>query len=146
MNEKDMPIGVGVLVVKDGRILCGIRTDNGQVCGPGGHIEQGEDPAHAAQRELQEEFGIKPLSLIPVGCLDGSGGAYRPTKVFLCKDFEGEVNTDDSEMALPYFASIKELQNHNLDIHPAFEDSIKLLLKTLEGEKDNESSGNTEGD
>lgn len=146
MNEKDMPIGVGVLVVKDGRILCGIRTDNGQVCGPGGHIEQGEDPAQAAQRELQEEFGIKPLSLIPVGCLDGSGDAYKPTKVFLCKSFDGEVNTDDTEMTLPYFASIDDLQNHNLDIYPAFEDSIKMLLKTLEGEKDDEPSGNAEGD
>ncbi len=72
-----------------------------------------------------------PYQLLPVGCLDGSEGSYRPTKVYLCKNFDGEVNTDDAEMTLPHFASIKELQNQSLDIHPAFEDSIRLLLKKL---------------
>lgn len=131
MNEKDMPIGVGVLVVKDSKFLCGIRTDNGQICGPGGHIEKGETPEQAAGRETQEEFGIKPLSLIPLGCLEDPKGGYRPTKVFLCKEFGGEVDTDDEEMVFPRFVSFGEVKKSSLDLHPAFEDSIKLLIQKM---------------
>jgi len=42
--------GVGVLVITDGKVLTGIRTDGKGICGPGGHIEPGEDPETAARR------------------------------------------------------------------------------------------------
>lgn len=41
--------GCGVIVIKDGKILIGERKDNGQICGPGGHIEIGETPEDAAR-------------------------------------------------------------------------------------------------
>ena len=53
------PTGCGVIVVKDGKILVGTRKDNGLICGPGGHIEQGETPEEAAIRETREEFEEK---------------------------------------------------------------------------------------
>ena len=60
MAEKDIPFGVSVLAVKDGRILCGKRSDNGMICGPGGHMKVGETPYAAAIRKATEEFDIHP--------------------------------------------------------------------------------------
>lgn len=34
---------------------------------PGGHVEAGETPEQAAFRETEEEFGISPKELIPLG-------------------------------------------------------------------------------
>lgn len=132
MNNKDLPIGVGVIVVNDGRILCGIRTDNGLICGPGGHIAKGESPVRAAVRETVEEFGIAPKSLVEIGSIDSPDDGYRPTKVFLCKSYSGEPETDDKEMTFPYWASIDDLQNKDLKLFPAFEDSIGLLIHKIE--------------
>ena len=131
MNKNDLPIGVGVLVVQDGKILCGIRTDNGLVCGPGGHIEKGEKPEQAARREAKEEFGILPQKLVSIGCIDSPDDGYNPTQVFLCREFEGEPDTDDEEMTFPYYASIEELQDSDLKLFPAFEDSLGLLLHKI---------------
>lgn len=44
MNKNDTPYGVGVLVVKDGIFLCGLRSDTGEICVPGGHVGKDEDP------------------------------------------------------------------------------------------------------
>lgn len=131
MSNKDLPIGVGIIVVQDGKILCGIRTDNGLVCGPGGHIEKGEKPEQAARREAKEEFGITPKKLISVGYIDSPDDGYNPTQVFLCQDYDGEVNTDDKEMTFPYFAGIEELQDSDLKLFPAFEDSLGMLLHKI---------------
>lgn len=40
-EDADTSCGVGVLVVQDGRFLCGTRLKDGSVGGPGGHIEAG---------------------------------------------------------------------------------------------------------
>lgn len=64
-DAADTDRGVGVLVMQDGRFLCGTRLKGGSVGGPGGHIEAGESPEDAAIRETQEEFGITPKDLMP---------------------------------------------------------------------------------
>jgi 8-oxo-dGTP diphosphatase len=61
MREYIPRVGVGVIVVRDGRILLGLRkSDHG--CGewafPGGHLEFGESPEICAKRELEEETGL----------------------------------------------------------------------------------------
>ncbi len=68
-EEDDTPTAAAVIVINDGKILCGVRKDNGLICGPGGHIEAGEAPIQAAIREAQEEFGITPLSLSRLGTI-----------------------------------------------------------------------------
>lgn len=55
-------MGVGVLIVKDGRILLGKRKNshgNDEYGGPGGHLEYGETAEQTALREISEECGIK---------------------------------------------------------------------------------------
>lgn len=55
-------IGVGVLVLKEGRILLGKRTGahgEGTYAAPGGFVECGETLEEALRREVREEAGIE---------------------------------------------------------------------------------------
>lgn len=55
-------IGVGVCVIKDGRVLMGKRLNAhgaGNWAFPGGHLEFGETLAQCAAREVAEETGLK---------------------------------------------------------------------------------------
>lgn len=46
-------------IIHDGKMLMGVRTDNGKWTEPGGHLEAGETPLQGAIREVREEAGIK---------------------------------------------------------------------------------------
>jgi len=55
-------VGVGVLVVRDGNVLLGLRRGShgaGTWSPPGGHLEFGEDPIDCVRREAFEEAGIE---------------------------------------------------------------------------------------
>jgi len=61
MSEDKVRVGVGVIVVRDGKVLLGLRkSEHGKgVWGfPGGHLEYGESPEECASRELEEETGM----------------------------------------------------------------------------------------
>ena len=120
---------VAVLVVKDGKILCGKRRDGEGICGPGGHIESGETPDNALIREALEEFNIIPLSFIPIGIQTSSTGLYHTTKIYLAPDFYGEPKADGEEMLDEGWLSISELNKREL--FKPFADSIDLLLDEL---------------
>lgn len=108
-KPEDTNRGVGVLVVKDGKVLFGRRTGEGTICGPGGHIEYGETPEQAAVRETKEEFGIVPRDLTAIVKMkDGVNGCLT-SQVYLCTDFEGEPFCDGFEMSSPEFASLEDL-------------------------------------
>ena len=117
-EPKDLPTGVGVLVVKDGKILVGTRKDNGLVCGPGGHMQEDEKPEDSAKRETLEEFGIFPLELHEMSGFDG--------RQFWCDCFSGKVKTDDVEMTDPKWVTIRELAGMDL-----FEPFKKALIEYL---------------
>lgn len=54
--------GVGVVIVKDGKVLFGKRLNahgDGTWSTPGGHIEYGETFEECARREVLEETGMK---------------------------------------------------------------------------------------
>lgn len=58
----DPKVGVGVLVVHDGRVLLVRRVmepEAGRWGLPGGYLDAGEDPRQAAAREAAEEAGIR---------------------------------------------------------------------------------------
>ena len=103
MNQKPkVGIGVGVVVIKEGKILLGLRHSDpekadselhgeGTWTMPGGKIEFGEDPHQTAVREVLEETGmrIKPSHLISVSS-EKVPDAHFITLGFLCEHFEGE--------------------------------------------------------
>lgn len=134
-DAADTDYGVGVLVVQDGRFLCGTRLKGGSVGGPGGHIEVGESPEDAAIRETREEFGITPKDLMPVAFLSDLKPPYCPSHVFLCTDFDGSIRCADGEMASPGFITaekVAELSTQNPErLFPPFAQSITALLDVL---------------
>lgn len=134
-DAADTDYGVGVLVVQDGRFLCGTRLKGGSVGGPGGHIEAGESPEDAAIRETREEFGITPKDLMPVAFLSDLKPPYCPSHVFLCTDFDGSIQCADGEMSSPGFITaekVAELSTQNPErLFPPFAQSITALLDVL---------------
>lgn len=135
VDATDTDYGVGVLVVQDGRFLCGTRLKGGSVGGPGGHIEAGESPEDAAIRETQEEFGITPKDLMQIAFLSDLKPPYCPSHVFLCTDFDGSIQCADGEMSSPGFITaekVAELFAQNPErLFPPFAKSITALLDVL---------------
>ena len=61
MDRIKFYVGVGCMVIRNNKILLGLRdSDEGKDTWaiPGGHIEYGESPIDAAHRELLEEVGM----------------------------------------------------------------------------------------
>ena len=115
--------GVGVIVIQGGKVLTGRRTDDGLICGPGGHIEPGETPEDAAIREAQEEFGITPKNMTPLGQLD----RYDRPHVFLCTEYDGEPQCQSVEMVQADWMTFDELGKAASGLFPAFKASLGLI-------------------
>jgi 8-oxo-dGTP diphosphatase len=61
MSDRPL-VGVGVLVMKDGKVLLGRRKNAhgaGEYASPGGHLEQLESFEGCARREVREETGLE---------------------------------------------------------------------------------------
>ena len=65
--EKERPkIGIGVCVIKEGKVLFGKRKNahgEGSWCFPGGHLEWNENIEDCARREVLEETGLSIKNL-----------------------------------------------------------------------------------
>ena len=128
--------GVGVIIVQGEKILTATRIDGdaggyGEICGPGGHIEHGELPIQAARRETEEEFGILPLNMKPLGTVEDKEGNATKSYVFVASGYTGMVHCDDTEMREPVWRSLDELYSiENLMFKP-FKDSLALLLERM---------------
>jgi len=60
--DKKPKVGVGVIVIKDNKVLLGKRKGShgeGSWCFPGGHLEFNESLENCAKRETLEETGIE---------------------------------------------------------------------------------------
>ena len=138
-TPEDTKACVGVLVVSQGRVLSGTRKTefgHGLICGPGGHIKDGESPKQAAFREAEEEFGISPKELIPLGRGPMEPDTGIEPYIFLCTEFEGEPNCVDGEMADPQFRTLEEIELLTPSLFQPFADDVKLLKAILRGERD----------
>ena len=138
-TPEDTKACVGVLVVSKGRVLSGTRKTefgHGLICGPGGHIKDGESPKQAAFREAEEEFGISPKELIPLGRGPMEPDTGIEPYIFLCTEYEGEPNCVDGEMADPQFRTLEEIELLTPSLFQPFADDVKLLKAILRGERD----------
>lgn len=114
-----------VIVVHDGKVLCARRVDTNELCGPGGHIEEGESSEEAALREAQEEFNIVPLNIIPLGRFEASSEAYCNSTVYFTDQYIGTPKADGAEMYNEQWLSLEELKGEKL--FPPFLESIDML-------------------
>lgn len=100
---------MGVLLVKDGKVLLGKRHQDpnkadselhgeGSWTCPGGGVEFRERPADTAVRETEEETGIKvgKVSMISV-TNDMVEDAHFITLGYLAEDFEGEAEVREPD-------------------------------------------------
>jgi 8-oxo-dGTP diphosphatase len=66
MEDKRPKVGVGVIVVKDGKVLLGERLAShgaGTWAIPGGHVEFNETFEETAKREVEEETGLTDVEV-----------------------------------------------------------------------------------
>jgi 8-oxo-dGTP diphosphatase len=62
MSELRPKVGVGIMVLKNGKVLFGKRKNahgDGEYSFPGGHLEHGESIIDCAKREVVEETGVE---------------------------------------------------------------------------------------
>lgn len=138
----DTKRGVGVIIMNGDRVLCGVRSDNGQICGPGGHIRDDETPEQAAVRETQEEFGVTPTGLTVIGhTTPAPGSADCPSTVYLAAGFAGTIHTDHEEMNGAIWATPDELTKAAL--FEPFKESLKFLDFSADKREDGAPIGNT---
>ncbi len=110
-DKKKMGIGVGVMLLKEGKMLLGKRHDDPEKASsalhgegtwtiPGGKLDFGESFEDGAEREVLEETGIQVdkenLKLISISN-DRVETAHFATMGFLCEKFEGEPQTREPE-------------------------------------------------
>lgn len=103
-KPKKFGVGVGVMVLKEGKVLLGRRHDDPEKASsllqgqgtwtmPGGKVDFGEKLADCACRETLEETGLivdkQKLKVISISD-DLKDTAHFTTVGFLCEAFEGE--------------------------------------------------------
>ena len=85
---------------------------------PAGRIEENENPEYAAQRELEEETGIRANNIeFLTSCYPSAGYTNEKIYIYLATDFSyGKQHLDDTEEIL----SIEKIH---------IEDCVKLILE-----------------
>ena len=141
MDNKNVRAGIGMLVMKNNKILLGKRNvdpekasselhGEGTWTMPGGKIHFGEKIQDAAIRELKEEIGIIPKRLRVVSVTNEiRSDAHFVTIGFLCDVFENEPKvTEPEEITEWKWFSPDKLPN------PIFPPSLKLLQNYIKKE------------
>jgi len=132
-DGQDKIEAVGVLVIENGKILTGTRKMGkgiGTICGPGGHIERGEDAKTAARRETFEEFNIIPKDLMYLGRTEIGDGSLTPN-IFLCTRYAGVPQCDGNEMDGLVWRDMNELYAFEDKLFKPFYNSLKLLEEKI---------------
>ena len=98
-----------------------LRQHSGQIAFPGGKVDEGETPCRAALREAQEEIGLDPKHVQPIGYLDpyltGTGFRILPVVALVMPPFELLVNAsevhDTFEVPLVFLMQPDNHQRHS---------------------------------
>lgn len=75
-----------------------LGTQPGEICFPGGRIEEGEDPEQAAVRETMEELCVREEQIEVIGTLEkvsGPGGTALYAFVGFLREYEGSYSKDE---------------------------------------------------
>jgi len=103
MSSLKVGVGIGIMILKDSKILLGKRHEDpekadselhgeGTWTMPGGKMDFGESFEETARREVLEETGIKIKKMKLISLTnDAVKDAHFITIGMLCEDFEGEA-------------------------------------------------------
>jgi 8-oxo-dGTP pyrophosphatase MutT (NUDIX family) len=98
-------VGVTAVIVRDGAVLLGRRSDDGALTPITGIVDPGEEPADAARREALEEAGVAIRAVrlawvhqIPRVTYDNGDQSDYLDLTFLCEWISGEPYPADGEM------------------------------------------------
>ena len=107
-------LGVGVMIIKEGKILLGLRNPNKEKASselqgqgtwtmPGGKVEFMEKLVDAAKRELEEETSLKATKL-DLFCIsdDMTNTAHSVTVGFIVREYTGEAKAMEPETILEW--------------------------------------------
>lgn len=109
--------GVGVLLIDNGKILLGLRTDNHTWGSPGGGVEDGESPIDAVIREVKEEtnLDITALNLTFVARnYSYNEGVIWNSFVFVCHWSQGDMKPQPEEVSELKWVPIESLWDYIL--------------------------------
>ena len=100
-----------------------------------GHVDPGEVPLEAAERELTEELGLREVVLEEIFCLEASvDTGYEFINVFLCRE-NSTVSVDQEEIIALRWCRSYELQSwieNDPDIFTSVFKTILTYLRKLE--------------
>jgi 8-oxo-dGTP pyrophosphatase MutT (NUDIX family) len=108
-----MPAVTAVVFNDSGEVLLQQRADSGEWGLISGIMEPGEEPSHAAIREVQEEAGLEAVPERIAGVYSGPDFLIRYKNgdeviyldiVFVCRSLGGQPRVNDEEsLAIQYF-------------------------------------------
>jgi 8-oxo-dGTP pyrophosphatase MutT (NUDIX family) len=131
-----MKPGVAVLAVDEegfARLVRTFRYAVGKECVEvvQGAVEEGEEPAEAARRELKEELGAEAGELTDLGLIDAiTSQVFSPARVFLARALTfGEPETESTETLEPFKVKFEEAVRMVMDGEITQGTSCALILK-----------------
>jgi len=130
---------IAVVVHPDGRLLMGLRTDDGYWDFPGGYMNLGENAAYTAVREAREETGLEvtPERLLGVFApaepwtYPNGDQVYSVASLFRCRLVGGSEQADQVETARIGWFTPEEVRV--MPVHPMVETLNRAVLDCLEG-------------
>lgn len=129
---------VGLIICKDNKILLQKRADDGYWGIHGGGMDLGENYVDALYREIKEEINIKPINPKLYGIFSGKktyhvypnkDEIYAINHVFICEEYEGNIQFNDQEVIECKWFDIDNLPNTITDIDISV---LRHLKKYLE--------------
>ena len=144
-KTKGTKLGVGVLVVRDDKVLLGKRCGKhmpGFYAAPGGHLETGETFAECAKREVLEETGlnISTIKFLMIGNYEFNSAHYVDVDMVAhCEEGEPTVLEPDKvqdwqwysfdNLPSPMFIVTKRMIQAYQGGYTADEQSVNEILK-----------------
>lgn len=110
-----------ILIDKENRLLLQLRQDNNCWSLAGGSLELGESLEQVAKRELFEETGLAANSLELFNVYSGEQFYYKyphgdevyvVVSAYICRDYEGELRREESEVLELKFFKLNELPSN----------------------------------
>jgi ADP-ribose pyrophosphatase YjhB (NUDIX family) len=149
--NKDLDITVHVFVVYQNKVLLRKHDKYQHLLGVGGHVELGEDPNHAAIREVREEVGLEvklvnpfsPVigddfyrSLVPPVCMNRhtpKPGHDHMDMIYFAKSTTDKVVQGKTEVSENIgWYTLEELASQTLSIHPVIRAYAQAALSSVQ--------------